>query len=155
MLSADLIDGFKKAGIPRKYRAGEAVFLANEPSTGMYLILNGEVEVFRRLENGEQLKVATVVAGQTMGEISLLLGQPHSATVIAKTDLECALLTQNRLEDLRNDDPELALRLFEILAYTLAGHIGYLNRQIDQSRAEINRLNERVKELSTDFSYFK
>jgi len=154
VLSADLIEGFKKAGILRRYNAGEPIFLANEPSTGMYLILTGEVEIMRRLETGEQLKVATVGAGQTMGEISLLLGQPHSATVTAKDEVECYLLTQTRLDDLRREDSDLALQLFEILAYTLAGHIGDLNRQLDNARTELGQIKKRIDDEKNNFSYF-
>ena len=154
MLSADIIDGFKRAGIPRNYKAGEPVFLENEPSTGMYLILNGEVEVLRRVGNGDQIRVATVGAGQTMGEISLLLAQPHSATVVAMSEVECSLLTQTRLNDLRREEPDLSLQLFEILAYTLAGHIGDLNRQLDEARQEIQELKANQNAGKSDFSYF-
>jgi thioredoxin reductase (NADPH) len=154
MLSSDIIDGFKKAGIPRNYNADEPVFLSDEPSTGMYLILKGEVKVMRRTPDGAQVEVARMGAGQTMGEISLLLGQPHSATVIAVEDVETLLLTQNRLEELREEEPELALRLFEILAYTLAGHMMDQNRWIDELRRKVSKLEARLQEEVSPYSYF-
>ena len=58
-----------------------------------------------------------------MGEVSLLLNKPHSATVIAKTDVELLLLTRSTLENLKRNNPPAALRLFEILAFTLARHL--------------------------------
>ena len=154
MLSSDIIDGFKKAGIPRNYAAGEPVFLADEPSTGMYLILKGEVKVMRRTSDGEQVEVARMGAGQTMGEISLLLGQPHSATVIAVDEVDTLLLTHNRLEELREEEPGLALRLFEILAFTLASHMMDQNRWIDDMRKTIRKLEERLQEEASPYSYF-
>src|SRR5688500_494105 len=154
MLRADIVQGFKKAGIPRQYRAGEPIFLANEPSTGMYLILKGEVKVVRRNEKGDQETVATMGPGQTMGEISLLLGQPHSATVIAQTDVDASLLTMSKLEELRRDEPDLALHLFEILAYTLAGHIMDQNHTIGGMRYEIEMLQKKLNEQATNYSYF-
>jgi len=154
MLGADIIEGFKRAGIPRSYKPNEPVFLENEPSTGMYLILHGEVKVMRRTLTGEQMQVAMMGAGQTMGEISLLLNQPHSATVIAKTELEASLLTNSRLDDLRREDPELALRLFEILAFTLANHIIDQNRQLDELRKKVKRMEEQFEENTSSFSYY-
>lgn len=155
MLTTEIIDGFKRAGIRRTYVAGESMFLANEPSSGMYLILQGEAKVLRRTPSGDLIEVATILAGQTIGEISLLLGQPHSATVMAKTDVEAALLTRNRLHELRDDDPMLAMRLFEILAYTLSNHIMSMNRQMDEARRKIHDLESRLKdEESPPFSYF-
>jgi thioredoxin reductase (NADPH) len=154
MLSSDIIDGFKKAGIPRNYNADEPVFLSDEPSTGMYLILKGEVKVMRRTPDGELVEVAHMGAGQTMGEISLLLGQPHSATVIAVNAVETLLLTQNRLEELREEEPELALSLFEILAFTLAGHMMDQNRWIDELRKKVSKLEQRLQEEVSPYSYF-
>lgn len=154
MIGADIVDGFKKAGIPRNYSAGEPVVLSNEPSTGMYLILQGEATVLRRGNDGQMHEVATMGPGKTMGEISLLLGQPHSATVMAKTDLETLLLTQNRLGELSREDPELALKLYEILAYTLAGLLMDQNRTIDELRRVNSQLSNRLDEESSSYSYF-
>ena len=152
MLRTDSTEGFKKAGIPRHYSAGEPIVLVNEPSTGMYLIIEGQVKVVIRQENGELLEVATISAGQTMGEISLLLGQPHSATIIAKTDVEASLLTPTKLEELRESDHELALILYEILAYTLAGHLMDMNRQMAAARQQIAQLKAKVAD-QTDPTY--
>jgi thioredoxin reductase (NADPH) len=154
MLRADVLEGFKKAGIARNYQAEEPIFLANEPSTGMYLILKGEVKVVRRNEAGEQVEVAHMGPGQTMGEISLLLGQPHSATVIAKNEVETLLLTQTKLDELRRIDSDLALRLYEILAFTLAGHLMDVNRQLASARREIGQLKKKIDEQAQVYSYF-
>jgi CRP-like cAMP-binding protein len=89
-----------------------------------------------------------------MGEISLLLEQPHSATVLAKTNLETLLLTRSRLDELRREDPELSLKLFEILAYTLSGHLMDMNRQAALLRQENERLKQKVDELTQQFSYY-
>ena len=154
MLNADIVEGFKKAGIPRHYTAGESVFLAGEPTTGMYLILKGEVEVVRRNTLGDMAAVATMGEGQTMGEISLLLGQPHSATVMAKTDVEASLLTRTKLDELHRDDPDLSLMLYEILAYTLAGHLMDMNRYLANANKKVEELEKQLEEHEQTYSYF-
>lgn len=155
MLRADVVDGFKKAGIPRSYRAGEAMFLADEPSTGMYLIIKGQASVVRRdPHTGENVEIALVGVGQTLGEVSLLLNQAHSATVIAKTDLDASLLTHSRLTTLQHEDPELALKLYEILAFTLAGHLMDVNRQLANAKKELEKLQEKLSEETTGYSYY-
>jgi CRP-like cAMP-binding protein len=123
MLQSDIIDEFKKTGIARSYHEGEPVFLSGEPATGMYLILHGEAKIMRRQPDGENIEVASIGPGETVGEVSLLLEQPHSATVVAKSQIDVLLLTRSRLEDLKRSNPAAALRLYEILAYTLARHL--------------------------------
>lgn len=123
ILHPDTIEEVKKAGITRNYRDGETVFLAGEPATGMYLILKGEAQVMKRNTAHQNQAVATVREGETMGEVSLLISTPHTATVVAKGDLETVLLTRNRLDDVKRENPQLALRLYEMLATTLARHL--------------------------------
>lgn len=123
MFFSQVIEEFKKAGIQRSYRANEPVFLLNEPATGMYLLLSGEAKVMKRQPDGQSVEVATVRAGETLGEISLLLEKPHTATVIAKSELETVLMTRNRLNELKKNNPELALKIYEALADTLARHL--------------------------------
>ncbi|MFP4323069.1 MAG: cyclic nucleotide-binding domain-containing protein [Anaerolineales bacterium] len=124
LISAQLIDELKQNGILRKYRDGETVFLHNEPATGMYVILQGNAQVVRRNpQAGTTDVLATVRAGETMGEVSLLLGTPHTATVVARGELETILLTRTRLSELKRENSALALRLYEMLAMTLARHL--------------------------------
>ena len=123
MLQADIIEEFKRVGIARSYRADETIFLHQEPSTGMYLILHGDAKIVRRTPTGATEEITSIGPGETMGEVSLLLNKPHSATVIAKTDVELLLLTRSTLENLKRNNPPAALRLFEILAFTLARHL--------------------------------
>lgn len=123
MLHTQMIQQIKQAGILRTYRDGETVFLHDEPATGMYLILRGQAQVIKRDANGQNRVVVTVSEGETMGEVSLLIGTPHTATVVAKGDLEAVLLTRNRLDELKRENEKLALRVFEMLAMTLARHL--------------------------------
>ena len=60
MLGADIIEGFKKAGIPRLYHADEPIVLENEPSTGMYLILRGDAKVVRRTSTGATEEITSI-----------------------------------------------------------------------------------------------
>lgn len=122
MLSSTMIEEFKKAGILRNYYQNETIFLHDEPATGMYVILSGEAQVMKR-QDMKNIPVATIRTGETMGEVSLLLNKPHTATVIAKSELQAILLTRNRLQELKKDNPELALRIYEALAQTLARHL--------------------------------
>lgn len=147
MLEADILAGFKRAAIPRTYKAGEPIVLLNEPSTGMYLILRGEAKVQRRDLDGQLIEVATLGQGQTMGEVSLLLGQPHAATVTAKTDIDSLLLTRTRLQELKHEDPELALQLYEVLAFSLSKYLMHTNNQLDQARKRVHQLEKRLSEV--------
>lgn len=58
--------------------AGEVLFREGDPPQGLYVILEGEVEIVKKI-GAQTVVVANVAAGSFVGEISLLTGFPHSA----------------------------------------------------------------------------
>lgn len=66
--------------------AGEELIVQGDTEARfMFLILGGEVEVFKEHphNNGEQIKLDTLYSGDEAGEITIVTALPHSATVIA------------------------------------------------------------------------
>jgi len=52
-----------------------------EPGFNFYLLFDGSADVFVKKEDGSDLKVATLKKGEGFGELSLLTGDPVSATI--------------------------------------------------------------------------
>lgn len=65
--------------------AGTEIIRAGTPGQGLYVVLNGEVEVIAPGEASPPVAVARLGAGEVFGEMSLVNDQPTSATVRAAT----------------------------------------------------------------------
>ncbi len=65
----------------RDVRAGEVVIREGEPSDGMYVVLEGAVDVMKRTTSG-QTAVARLREGDVFGEMSCLRKAPASASVV-------------------------------------------------------------------------
>jgi CRP-like cAMP-binding protein len=76
---AELADGSRE----RLYATGEVVVRQNEPGDSMFVLHNGEVRV--TLDPGGQ-EVARIGSGGFFGEMSLLTGDPRTATVSTTRD---------------------------------------------------------------------
>lgn len=73
----------------RIFKKNEIIFREGEPGIGLYIIIEGKVEIFKEKE-GKKTILATLESGDFFGEISLLLpDKPRSASAIA---LEPAVL---------------------------------------------------------------
>jgi len=107
---------------PASLKSGQWLFQAGEPADCLYFLVRGrmqvwtgnsetEPEVSRKDDALEQSLLGEVAAGETVGEVGLLTGQPRSAGVRAIRD--CALLKLDRkaFERLCAEHPALALRL--------------------------------------------
>ena len=74
------------------YEAGQIIFHEVDIGRRFYIILAGKVEVFRQNE-GQEISVATLGPGEYFGEMSLLQGVQHTASVRALTPVD--VLTMN------------------------------------------------------------
>ncbi|KAF0221778.1 MAG: ABC-type branched-chain amino acid transport system periplasmic [Geobacteraceae bacterium] len=109
--------------IPRlvKREAPEATLLVAEGDPGdcLYVIVSGLAKVYR-LDGGEERELAILGAGDCFGEMSLLRGEPRSASVSAHTDLVLFQLTRENFDDLLRRHHSLGVHLAEVLAGRLA-----------------------------------
>lgn len=64
----------------RPMRAGEVLWHQGTPAEGMTLIVEGRVAVELRLPGGRAFELADLGPGETLGELPLIDGGPHSAT---------------------------------------------------------------------------
>ena len=74
--------------ILKKFRAGEAIFHENDPSSAMYVINVGSVSIQKRASNGVAIELATLHSGEVLGELSFFDRSPRSAAAIAISDVE-------------------------------------------------------------------
>lgn len=97
------------------FRAGDVLFQEDETSFHFFIIQEGEVEVFKRGPSGEELKLATVTAGNSLGEFAMLDRQPRSASARALTDIVAARVSPEAYEQLLNELPDWAVSVMRAL----------------------------------------
>lgn len=95
----------------RLVRAGETVMREGEAGDEAYLVERGALQVAR---GGVHL--AELGPGDWVGEMSLLLDQPRSATVSAATDAQLRRVTRDSFGRLLAEDPERTQELLRQLA---------------------------------------
>lgn len=81
----------------------------------MFIILHGECAVSIH-SNGFSKTVATLREDDYFGEMSLLTGEPRTATITATTDCTMWKIAKNDLAPIFQENKELATRLSECLA---------------------------------------
>ena len=97
-----------------RYEAGEVIVQENEHGETAYVIQQGQVEVSKE-QNGRNVHLAYLGAGDTFGEMSMIDEKPRSATVRAVTE---TVVSEIRRDDFFNSfhtDPNVALQLLKVL----------------------------------------
>jgi NTE family protein len=104
----------------RVYPAGATVIAEGDRTKEVFIAQSGSADVVITAEDGADHPVGRVVPGGTVGEISLLTGQPAVATVRAVVDFEAIVLTEGDFARLAETYPQIYRNLGTILAERLA-----------------------------------
>ncbi|MBV9829317.1 MAG: mechanosensitive ion channel family protein [Alphaproteobacteria bacterium] len=99
----------------RHFAAGEALVEQGEPGASMFVLAEGLCEVWQ-LGDGTLRNLAVIQPGEFVGEMSLLTGEPRSATVKAATDVVGYELTAEQLAPILAESPELYEEMSVVVA---------------------------------------
>jgi len=98
-----------------KIPAGEVLMHEGSVAHEFVIIESGSAGVRRGTR-----KVATLGAGDVVGELALVLNRPRNATVTAETDLKVLVVDSRSFNRLLDEVPGLARRLLTTVAERLA-----------------------------------
>jgi predicted acylesterase/phospholipase RssA len=120
---------------PRYFRAREVICHAHEPGNSLFVIQDGLALV--TISDGESgiqgEAVARLRRGDVVGEMSLITGEPRSATVLAAVPTSVLELDQDEFAAILAQHPAILVNLNRILSHRLAR----TNlRQVERRRGE-------------------
>lgn len=95
------------------YRAqpGEIIIREGDNGDFMLLVLEGNVDILKKDVRGEQRHMTTVGRGMTLGEMSMIDGEPRFATCLATSATLFAVLTRDNMARIILDDPGLGSKI--------------------------------------------
>src|SRR5262245_7534733 len=125
------------------YRAQPGIEMIREGDGGdfMLMVLEGRIEVLKRDKWNTPQVLATVQAGRTLGEMSMIDGEARFATCIATSPVAIAVLDRESLARIIVEQPllgakilmELVLMLSQRLRATSQRLLGLMDEQMHTS----------------------
>jgi CRP-like cAMP-binding protein len=113
-LSTPQLQGVAHAFEEQLFQDGDRVLRQGMTGTGLYLILDGEASV--RVDGEERARLAR---GEFFGEVSILLGEPPVADVVAVGILRCLVLAGPSVQKFLLGHPSLMYRMLQASARRL------------------------------------
>jgi CRP-like cAMP-binding protein/thioredoxin reductase/Pyruvate/2-oxoacid:ferredoxin oxidoreductase delta subunit len=105
-LSEDELNEVVSHATLKSFSAGEEFFHEGDEADGLYLIQSGSVTV-SRIIGGREVVLFYVAAGNYVGEMSLVSGEPRYATVRAAVATDAVLIKADRMRDIIARNPEI------------------------------------------------
>ena len=124
----------------RRYAPGETIVSEGDRGSSMFLIENGSVAVSIKGATGESHELTVLAAGAAFGEISLLTGDPRTATVRAETETTLVEIEKDSLAPILREHPALV----STLEATMEERRRHAADRFDASREQAEKAEEPV-----------
>ncbi len=95
----------------RSYAPGAVLCQENAVEDKFYMILEGDVEVTKVINNTDRRLLKTLTAGDFFGEMALIHNAPRAATVTAKTAITTLELEKNAFERVLHNSSSIAMAM--------------------------------------------
>jgi CRP-like cAMP-binding protein/small-conductance mechanosensitive channel len=125
----------------------------DERSHWLYIIINGEAEVYVDLPNGKRRTVRILGRGNFFGEMGLLTGAPRSASVVAKSDVECYRIDKEVMEEILHARPGIAEEISHLLV-TRRAELDIALQNLDATGQHKDLSQQRSEILATIKRFF-
>ncbi len=100
-------------------QGGETVLRQRDPGDALYVLLSGRLRAGVAAPEGGERPLREIRPGESIGELSLLTGEPRSVTVRAIRDSELARLSKDAFNRLCDRHPSAMLALAKTIAMRL------------------------------------
>ena len=111
------------------YPKGEILFEEGDPGDKIFFLVKGRVGLYRPDPFGNEVKVAVSEEGTPLGELSFFSSKFHSSKGVALKETHALVLSRDDYEKLKQEDPQLAIKLLEALARVIAERLKEMNRK--------------------------
>jgi CRP-like cAMP-binding protein len=103
--------------------AGEVIIREGDNGDFMLLIVRGEVDILKKGVNREQTHMTSVGAGLTIGEMSMIDGEPRFASCRTTQPTTFAVLTRDAMAKIILEQPALGSKILVKLVTMLSARL--------------------------------
>lgn len=144
-----------------EFKAGTIVFRRGEPGDTIYIVASGEVEIYVDDTTGGRIVFETAKTGDFFGELSLLDGDPRSASALATTDSRVLCIDRNDLQLLFTRRPAAAMDILGVIGKRLREADRLLgmrpvaspNQVVEEKLGTLGKIADFAAEFSGRFSF--
>ena len=103
----------------RTVSKGNVIFYEDDPGTSCYIILSGKVKIVVNADDGREHILGVLQDNDFFGEMSLIDGQPRSASAISTEDVTMITIQRDEFLKLLRSNPDISLKLLVALSHRL------------------------------------
>lgn len=118
-LTEEEVASLARRAVEKRYAAGEVLFYEGEPCTGLFLIGQGSVKIYKTSGSGREIMLAIDTAPSSVAEVPLFDGGPYPATVSAVNDVVAYIVSKQDFHAVCLQNPNLSLKVLAVVGRRL------------------------------------
>lgn len=107
-LSDDALQVVAEAAAERSVPRANAIFFEGDPGDAFFVIASGSVKVYVTSVDADEMVLATLLPGDSLGEVTVLDGGPRSASAETLEDTQLLAFSRSTLLTLMQEHPAIA-----------------------------------------------
>jgi CRP/FNR family transcriptional regulator, cyclic AMP receptor protein len=112
-----------------RFEAGEVIVRQGDPADAVYIIVEGEADVWVASDKGSEIQLTTMGPHTIFGEIAVLTQGRRTTTVRAKDQVVAFKIAAKLFLDLVRQSPEIGMQVMTVLAQRLERVTARLQQQ--------------------------
>ncbi len=113
-------EAFAAAFIEMQFKAGELVFEENTPRVNLWIVVSGEVELFKMTPHHEETRLTVFSRFDFIGEGALMDEYPHNTSARAVKPAHLLALSRDQFRELCEQDPSVGMKLISRIARVIS-----------------------------------
>jgi len=118
-LPAPQLDEVAEIALFKTYSRGESIFFEGDEGDGFYMVVHGQVKIFKVSMDGKEQILHIFGPGEPFGEVPVFHGQPFPANAMALAKTKLLYFPRQQFVNLVTANPSLALNMLAMLALRL------------------------------------
>lgn len=139
----------------KQFSEGEELITQGDAGESMFILSEGVLHAFiSNNTNGDRVRVGQIEPGEFFGEMSLLTGEPRTASIVAGTGVVAHEITKDHMSVLLTKRPEVAETISKVIAHRkLVNTQALANASAEEKIAQTENLARQI--MTKMKSFFK
>ncbi len=118
-LSEGEVQALAQRAVERRFSPDDVLFWEGEPCSGIFLLLQGSVKIFKTSPAGREMMLALDTAPTTVAELPLFDGGPFPASVRAVGPVVALFINKSDFQQVCRQFPDVALKILAVVGRRL------------------------------------
>jgi CRP-like cAMP-binding protein len=131
-LSTPELENLSLLVFEKNYSKGSTLFVEGMTGEVLYLVKSGSVQILKKFDNHQEKVLATLKAGEFLGEMSLIDNRPRTATARVAEESVLLVMTKKAFNAMMEKHPTVALKVLLVFLKVANERVRKANESVKQ-----------------------